>query len=222
MLVTDGVTGTIELETEMTDSVVLIEDVVLSVVVEFENEETAGEVVIELDVVVSGVLEVKVEGVDVEVIDEVVEAVVDVDEIVVLEVVVLVWVVVVAVVVEEDVLSVVETDEDAEVAVEAVVLEGLVVVLVLKGVDEVAEGEADVEVSDVRAVLLEEVVTGLDVAVVLDEVKESSREDNEELAVAEAPQSWSASDSASIELYAANQESNLEARLGDSSVVKGL
>lgn len=43
-------------------------------------------------------------------------------------------------------------------------------------------------------------VTGLDAADVLDEVKELSKDDNEELAVAEAPQSSSESDWASIEL----------------------
>lgn len=53
-------------------------------------------------------------------------------------------------------------------------------------------------------------------------VNESSSEDREALAVAEIPQSFIASDSASIELYAANQESNLAATAGDKSVVKGL
>lgn len=57
---------------------------------------------------------------------------------------------------------------------------------------------------------------------VLDEVKESSSEDREELKVAETPQSFIKSDSASIALYAANQESNLAATAGDKSVVKGL
>lgn len=57
---------------------------------------------------------------------------------------------------------------------------------------------------------------------VLDGVKESNSEDREALAVAEMPQSFIASDSASMALYAANQESNLAATAGDRSVVKGL
>lgn len=92
----------------------------------------------------------------------------------------------------------------------------------LEGVDEVADGEADVEESEVVETVSLEVVIGLDVAEVLVEVNESSKDDSEELDVAEAPQSWSASDSASIALYAANQESNLAAKLGDKLVVKGL
>lgn len=56
----------------------------------------------------------------------------------------------------------------------------------------------------------------------LDELKELSSEDREALAVAEIPQFFIASDSASIELYTANQESNLAATAGDRSVVKGL
>lgn len=80
--------------------------------------------------------------------------------------------------------------------------------LVWVGVEDVADGEAELE-----AIL----IVALGVL-----VSESSSDEREALAVAEIPQSSKASDSASIELYAANQESNLTATAGDKSVVKGL
>lgn len=54
------------------------------------------------------------------------------------------------------------------------------------------------------------------------EVNESRSEDRDALAVAETPQSFIASDSASMALYLANQESNLTATAGARAVVKGL
>lgn len=83
--------------------------------------------------------------------------------------------------------------------------------------EEVADGEA--ELALVVAARLEEAILLVALGVL---VKESSSEEREALAVAEIPQSSRESDSASIELYSANQESNLAATAGDKSVVKGL